>query len=409
MSPDAPPRRRTRPPASTWTRTGFSSATSGVTASTVAAAGRRDAASTKRAKSVWRHHASTVETSIRPPGRRAVTSRKLASDDGVVFTMNSTSRSVKRARAHLTTERSASLTITTSDLMPAARKFPITDSINGTPAMGTIGLGTAKPAARSRLPSPAAMMPPRRGGPLTRLPSPRRWLTQGVSQEPLHVLQRVDHPVAPAAGIPGRGRRADEPDVTHPDRPRPGHVARERVADERRVGGREPERLERVEEDAGLRLRAADLRRVDEDAKERTNPRVLAHAREVAVEVGHDPEAGAAREARERGHVVAEVPERVVHEAPGDARGHLAIGEPEGLRHGGDETRHRRVEGGRRRDRPDERVVGRVEQGVEALPPDRDALVPEEPVHALLPGEPVGVERSAEVEQQCGFPGRIHP
>src|SRR3989449_4122558 len=172
--------------------------------------------------------------------------------------MNSTSRSVKRARAHSTTERSASLTITTSDLTPAARKFPITDSINGTPAMGTIGFGTAKPAARSRLPSPAPIMPPGSAGPLTGAP-----------------------PRPSASGSPGRpGSRDPRPGPPRRParcgasrRPRPGHVARERVADERRVGGPEPERLERVEEDAGLRLRAADLGRVDEDAEERADPR----------------------------------------------------------------------------------------------------------------------------------------
>src|SRR2546422_5098601 len=134
-SPDASPRPMMRPPASTSTRSGFSSATSGVTASTVASTGRRDAASTKRTKSASRHHASTVETSIRPPGRQAVTSRKLASADRVVFRMNSRSRSAKRDLDQSTTACSASLTMTTSDATPAARKFRITDSISGTPAI----------------------------------------------------------------------------------------------------------------------------------------------------------------------------------------------------------------------------------------------------------------------------------
>src|SRR5712691_5943811 len=180
-SPDAPPKPVMRPPASTSTRSGFSSATSGVTASTVASTGRRDAASTKRTKSASRHHASTVETSIRPPGCRAVTSRKLASDDRVVFTMNSRSRSAKRDLDQSATACSASLTMTTTDAIPAARKFRITDSISGTPAMGTIGFGTVKPAWRSRLPSPAAMMPPRSGA-----------LTGGVPRGPS------------ASGSPGR-------------------------------------------------------------------------------------------------------------------------------------------------------------------------------------------------------------
>ncbi len=39
------------------------------------------------------------------------------------------------------------------------------------------------------------------------------------------------------------------------------------------------------------------------------------------------------------------------------------------------------------------------DRGVEPLARDHDALILEEPEHALLPGEPVGVERSAEVEQ----------
>src|SRR5207245_1311459 len=238
-----------------------------------ASTGRRDAASTKRTKSASRHHASTVETSIRPPGRQAVTSRKLASDDRVVFTMNSRSRSAKRDLDQSATACSASLTMTTSDATPAARKFRITDSISGTPAMGTIGFGTVKPAWRRRLPSPAAMMPPRSGGALT----------GGAPRGPS------------ASGSPGR------------------------------LGSRDP--------------------------------RVVAHTREVAVEVGHDPEPSVAREAPEQGRVVAEVPER---------------------------------------------VVGRVEQRVEPLALDGDALVTEEPVHALFPGEPVGVERSAEVEQHRG-------
>ena len=44
--------------------------------------------------------------------------------------------------------------------MPAAMKFSITVAMRGTPATGTSGFGIAKPARRSRLPSPAAMMPP---------------------------------------------------------------------------------------------------------------------------------------------------------------------------------------------------------------------------------------------------------
>ncbi len=48
------------------------------------------------------------------------------------------------------------------------------DSISGTPAIGTIGLGIANPPWRSRLPSPAAMMPPANGALISRIASSSR-------------------------------------------------------------------------------------------------------------------------------------------------------------------------------------------------------------------------------------------
>src|SRR5260370_1058850 len=75
------------------------------------------------------------------------------------------------------------------------------------------------------------------------------------------------------------------------------------------------------------------------------------------------------------------------------------VGDAERVRYG----RHQAPDGvgerERRRQRADERVVGRVEDAVEALAGDDDARVREEVVDAILPGDPVGVEGSPEVEQ----------
>jgi hypothetical protein len=91
--PWEPPIAVTFPSAPRVTQSGFSSATRGVTASTVASSGRAAACRANRAKSSGAHHASTVESSIDPAGPRAVTSRKLSRDEAVVFTMNSMSSS----------------------------------------------------------------------------------------------------------------------------------------------------------------------------------------------------------------------------------------------------------------------------------------------------------------------------
>ena len=72
-------------------RSGFSSATSGVTASTEASGSRRSAACTNRVKSAGRHQASTVEMSAGPGSSRSLTARKLSREDRVVRTMKSTS------------------------------------------------------------------------------------------------------------------------------------------------------------------------------------------------------------------------------------------------------------------------------------------------------------------------------
>jgi hypothetical protein len=74
-----------------------------------------------------------------------MTSPKLASDEGVVLTMNSMSSPGKRARTQSTHARSSSLTMTASGATRAAMRFRMTVSISGTPATGTMGLGITNP------------------------------------------------------------------------------------------------------------------------------------------------------------------------------------------------------------------------------------------------------------------------
>ena len=78
-----------------------------------------------------------------PASSRPLTSRKLSSEDGVVFTMNSTSSAGQRARTQSTQARDASLTMITSERIPAAAKLAIVASISGTPPTGTSALGMA--------------------------------------------------------------------------------------------------------------------------------------------------------------------------------------------------------------------------------------------------------------------------
>jgi len=60
-------------------------------------------------------------------------------------------------------------------------------------------------------------------------------------------------------------------------------------------------------------------------------------------------------------------------------------------------------EGSRHRHGTDQRVVGRVEGRVEALRGHDDALVAEQTMDARLPGKPLGVQRSPEIEKHSSL------
>jgi len=162
MRPFPPPQRATRLVASTSTQRGLSSATRGVTAQN-ARVGRPTERRFDEAHEVrgGDTHASTVETSARSPVRRRLTSRKLSSDERVVLTMTSASRSGNRAWSQSRHSRACSFTMMTSEVMPAAAEVPDHPLDQRHARDRTSGLGIEKPAARRRVPSPAAMMPPR--------------------------------------------------------------------------------------------------------------------------------------------------------------------------------------------------------------------------------------------------------
>ena len=68
---------------------------------------------------------------------------------------------------------------------------------------------------------------------------------------------------------------------------------------------------------------------------------------------------------------------------------------------------HRFAEGERLRHRADERIVGRVEDRIEARGLDVDTFLLEVAVKTLLPGDAVGVQSAPEVEEHGGVHDRI--
>jgi hypothetical protein len=171
------------------------------------------------------------------------------------------------------------------------------------------------------------------------------------------------------------------------------------IADEDRLRGRDAERVERMLEDLRGRFRAPNIDRIDEDTKQGTNTGIVAHLREVSVEVGDDAELVAAGEIAKQRRILLEGRERVGAEPPRHPRGDGVVGKLERLRDAGGETVDRRLERRRRGQRADQRVVRGVEGGIEALTAHRGALVAEQAKRPLLPGKPVGVQGPAEVEQ----------
>src|SRR5262249_14970040 len=198
----------------------------------------------------------------------------------------------------------------TSDVMPAVRKLPMTHSMSGTPATGTSGLGIEKPVARRRLPSPAAMMPPRQRIALVTGAAP------GSKEQLPKLAERPNHAIVRAAG-PRRCRGlAGQPDVHHADATSAGHVAGQRVADERDVARLQSERAQGVRENARIWLGPSDVGRIDDHTEQRTKTDILAHPRKVAVEVGDDAELVVTRQLGQDRDAVPRRTGRVVHEAP---------------------------------------------------------------------------------------------
>ena len=140
------PQARTRPSGRASTQSGVSSSTSGVTASTVASSPRARAALAKAAKADGAHHVSTVDTSARPAGMRPFTSRKLSSDDAVVFTMKSTSSPGKRSRTQSRQPRPSSFTMITSERHAGGLEVPDGGLDERDAGDGTRGFGIANPA-----------------------------------------------------------------------------------------------------------------------------------------------------------------------------------------------------------------------------------------------------------------------
>src|SRR5262245_10907595 len=187
--------------------------------------------------------------------------------------------------------------------------------------------------------------------------------------------------------------------MAHAGAARARHIAGQRITHE---GGRrrgDSESRERTLENARIGLRAPDLGRIDEDLKEGLNTGIVAYTRQVSVEVGHDTESIAAGQLAQQGDVPGDIRQRIVNKSSGHGSVDRVVGQPERLGHPRGEARDGLLERGRRWDGTDQRVIGLIEGGVEALPSHRGAGLEEQAVHALLPGEPVGIQRSPEVEQ----------
>jgi len=186
--------------------------------------------------------------------------------------------------------------------------------------------------------------------------------------------------------------------VTHAHGARARHVPGRRIADERRVGRRHPQLLDGPVEDAGVGFPASDATRIDDDAEELTDSRVVADGLEVAVEVRDDSQPVSAAKPRQQRRVAAQGLEGTLEEAARDPADQCVVAvqpEPPG------EARGETKDG--RRGRADERVVGRVEERVESRGLEPDALGTIEAGKPLLPGHTVGVQGAAEVKEHRAF------
>ncbi len=184
----------------------------------------------------------------------------------------------------------------------------------------------------------------------------------------------------------------------HPEGPRPLHVPGQGVPDEDRFPGGRTERLERRAEDPGVGLHRPDDGRVRNRGDDGSEPRLVEHVREVSIEVRDDAETVRAGEPGEERAARGERRLRFRQEPlSGPARdgGVEPQPPPHALRHPFHDAGERQV----CRHRADQDVAARVERRVEPDRWDGGALRGEARREPLLPGDAVGVERSAEVEE----------
>src|SRR5260221_9216345 len=134
--------------------------------------------------------------------------------------------------------------------------------MRGRPATRSIGLLTRKPSARSRLPSPAAMMPPCRIG-YTDLP---------VIQDLRQVIQprygRMIERLLSRQDLEGLYFAGRDPEEAHANAACALAVAAQRIADEQGRLGLRAKRLERGAGDCRLRFFGADPVAVDYDPEQ---------------------------------------------------------------------------------------------------------------------------------------------
>ena len=135
--------------------------------------------------------------------------------------------------------------------------------MSGRPATRTIGLLTRKPSARSRLPAPAAMMPPCRIG-HTDLPV----ISGSPPDRPSRAMARMIERLLGCPDFGGLYFAGRDPDESHANAPCALAVAEQRIADEQGRLGLRAKRLERSAEDRRIGFLGTDPVAVDDDPEQ---------------------------------------------------------------------------------------------------------------------------------------------